>query len=307
MTLRQRFEAISRLSTHGPSERVVMLAALYWANADGVLWPCMENWARMAGITVRTLQRVLKRLLQNGFLIVMSPSSGGPRKTVRYAIPALANPDSLSRLQHRNARHKTVTNEVCNPDIGAQRPRRSDGGTTTNNQENYNQQAVMDIFSRLGIEHLRDDPRATPDRLAWIEREAPTKKMPGAWAASCIREGWSVPEPSPADSAATCKAMRDHALANFDAMPELTRRGLLATARQQFPNLCNLEEDHPAMRGAVAKVILQDSKPRCGDGCHAATYGVHSGHGPTDQSDSSGGKSERANALCDRQGGGRSP
>lgn len=44
-----------------------------------------------------------------------------------------------------------------------------------------------------------------------------------------------------------------------------------------------------------------------GNGCHAATYGVHSGHGTTDEGDSGGGEGERSNTLRDRQGRGRGP
>lgn len=44
-----------------------------------------------------------------------------------------------------------------------------------------------------------------------------------------------------------------------------------------------------------------------GDGCHAATHGVHSGHGSTDEGHSGGGEGERSNALRDRQGRGSGP
>ena len=44
-----------------------------------------------------------------------------------------------------------------------------------------------------------------------------------------------------------------------------------------------------------------------GIGCHAATHGVHSGHGSTDEGHSGGGEGERSNALCDRQGRGSGP
>jgi hypothetical protein len=44
-----------------------------------------------------------------------------------------------------------------------------------------------------------------------------------------------------------------------------------------------------------------------GDGCHAATYGVHSEHGSTDEGHSGGGEGERSNALRDRQGRGSGP
>ncbi|MFN7021510.1 MAG: hypothetical protein ACK4WH_09315 [Phycisphaerales bacterium] len=44
-----------------------------------------------------------------------------------------------------------------------------------------------------------------------------------------------------------------------------------------------------------------------GDGCYAATHGVHSGHGSTDEGHSGGGEGERPNALRDRQGRGSGP
>lgn len=44
-----------------------------------------------------------------------------------------------------------------------------------------------------------------------------------------------------------------------------------------------------------------------GESCHAATPGVHSGHGSTDEGHSGGGEGERSNALRNLQGRGSGP
>lgn len=59
---------------------------------------------------------------------------------------------------------------------------------------------------------------------------------------------------------------------------------------------------HP---GSAAWLVAVGESMGCS--CHAATYGVHSGHGTTDEGHSGGGEVERSNALCDRQGRGRGP
>lgn len=61
----------------------------------------------------------------------------------------------------------------------------------------------------------------------------------------------------------------------------------------------------PTHPGSVAWLVAVGES--MGDGCHAATHGVHSGHGSTDEGHSGGGEGERSNALRDRQGRGSGP
>lgn len=61
----------------------------------------------------------------------------------------------------------------------------------------------------------------------------------------------------------------------------------------------------PTHPGSAAWLIAVGES--IGTGCHAATYGVHSGHGTTDEGHSGGGEGERSNTLRDRQGCERGP
>jgi uncharacterized protein YdaU (DUF1376 family) len=118
---------------------------------------------------------------------------------------------------------------------------------------------VVDVFSRLGIENLRGHVNATPARVAWIEREADGKRSPQSWAAQCIRDGWAVPSPNPADVAASEKAVkqarRQEALARFEAMTSDQKRVVLDEVYQRFPNLVGKRIGQPGVRGAVATIV----------------------------------------------------
>lgn len=196
---------------------------------------------------------------------------------------------------------------------------------------NQPQTTVVDVLALLGLEHLRGNPNATPERLAWIERAAPGKKSPSGWAAACIRGGWAVPAPTEADAKAAGKAAREATLARFDAMPEVTRSVIRAAARSAYPNLADPRvhpDDSPGIRGAIAAVLAARetaadraagehahhiggvSDRDCGAkrySCGIATSAVYCGHGETDERDSGGGEGERSNALRDRQGCERGP
>jgi len=73
-----------------PSERAVLLAAVRWMNRDGELWPALSNWANMAGIHIRTLQRSLRRLQCAGIVQAVKAPCNGVRLGVRYRIVPIA-------------------------------------------------------------------------------------------------------------------------------------------------------------------------------------------------------------------------
>lgn len=269
MKVGDRFKAIGDAQTQGSAEKAVLLAALRWANDEGELWPSVENWARQSGLVTRSFRRVLRRMVRRGLIERIHTSAGGKAATSRYRIPALrdparqAGPKRLETLTHGqgliHAKHgppmpQTLTESAPNPDRECPKPCPTVRGTVMNSKENTNEQAAA-VLSRLGLERLRSHPNATPDRLAWIEREAHTKNSPAGWARRCIEEGWAVPEPSEADHAAAKRAERERRLAAFDAMPDDQRREVLHAARAQFPNLSDLPDDDNAVRGAVARIM----------------------------------------------------
>lgn len=254
--IRRRFEAIDGVPTKGTAERAALLAALRWVNAGGLLWPSLTNWARTAGMDPRALRRVLRRLTARGILRVVRESRGGAPVPSRYAIVALVTPDPESGVHPGPGVPRPRTVGAATPDREGPYPGPTVRRTVMNNQENNHEQgAAVDVFSRLGIEHLRGHVNATPERLAWVEREAPSKRSPGGWAAWCIEQGWDVPAPTAADETARRKAERESRLARFDALPEAERAAIMALVRRDFTNLSNLPDDDPAVRGAVAKVL----------------------------------------------------
>ncbi len=177
------------------AQRLTLLAAIRWADPEGVLYPSVLNWSKAAGLTPRGLQRALRQLEEMGLVQRVYVSTGGPAKTSQYRIPILAkNPDSDSGFYSQDTTTATPTQKSKNPDRREKKPRPGFGGTTKNGQENTQQQtSAVDVLSQLKLDSFRDHPNATPDRLEWIRQEAPKKQNPTGWAAACIRDGWDIP------------------------------------------------------------------------------------------------------------------
>jgi hypothetical protein len=131
--------ALRRLAdapTETLAQRAALLAAVMWADADGKLRPSMATWARVAGMKLRTLQRVLRQLEALGVVEQVRPSIGGHGRTTVYRVPLLdRNPDAVSGLEPRHTRPTTPTGETPNPDVDGSKPRPTVGGTSKNGLE----------------------------------------------------------------------------------------------------------------------------------------------------------------------------
>lgn len=255
-------DLIGQTPTKG-AERAVLLAALKWANPAGELWPSAANWAQQVGLTPRALQRTLRRLVERGIVEVVTSSVGGAGRTSRYRIPILdaRNPDRGSGLEAGSSHATTPTVEprtptvgTGNPDRGAPKPRPT-VTPSTRNQPTEQPTTGAGVVVALLSEELRKHPNATPERLAWIAREAPNKDNPSAWAASCVRGGWAAPPPTPEDQQALKREARHQRLAAFDALPPDQQRPILDAAFRAFPNLAGRDPSDSGVRGAVAKVL----------------------------------------------------
>lgn len=142
-------DAIANVSMSG-AERAVCLAALYWAGFDtGEFYPAVENWARMAAVRSRSLQRIVARLVSRGILQIVSQSRGGVNQKgrgitshYRLVIPGWTapNPDSQSGLEPRPSARRTPTAKPPNPDPRAVKPRPPVRGTSKNSHEQPPQQ-----------------------------------------------------------------------------------------------------------------------------------------------------------------------
>jgi hypothetical protein len=199
-------------------------------------------------------------MIERGLVEVVSASRGGGTST--YRIPLLAEdpgvmPES-SDVRPRQGVPRTPASRPQNPGKSSPKPRHDAGGTTRNHEKEQQPQpsaSVDDVFDRFGIQTLRGHPNATPERLAWIEREAPSKANPAGWAADCIRKAWQPPPPSPEQVKAAHRAAREARLAQFDAMPDHERADLVTRVRRQFTNLSDRAEDDRDFRSAIAKYM----------------------------------------------------
>lgn len=251
-----------------------------WRNSKtGEVRPAVSTIARAMGLSASTVRTYINQAIACGALELSGSRSGGRRPTTyRLNLPP-ANPPKSGGLS--GSHHTPNPPESVAHPAGFWSPtRRNPAGTPPKSGDeqpreqpmnNTNEQAVA-VLARLGLERLRSNPNATPDRLAWIEREAHTKKSPAGWARACIEEGWNLPEASEADQAAAKQAERDRRLAAFDAMPDDQRREVLQTVRRKFPNLSDCADDHYAVRGAVLKVMAE--RERADSGCTIRTNGV---------------------------------
>ncbi|MBU0637317.1 MAG: helix-turn-helix domain-containing protein [Planctomycetes bacterium] len=109
------------------SGRLVMLALADRANECGVCWPSMADIARRAALTRRTTERVVRRLIDAGELVILR-RGGGRRRTNTYAVRAgrtdaeltkLTDGETPSRAPGYSGQHRTL-----NPGGGAAKPRR---------------------------------------------------------------------------------------------------------------------------------------------------------------------------------------
>ena len=126
-------DRIAGLATDGAAERTAVLASLRWINRDGELWPSLENWAALAGLTPRSLRRVLRRLERRGIVVVVKASAGGTGRTARYRFPALtsSNPHAVSGIGRPQGTARVSTPAATNPDTESAlgQPRTRTGAT----------------------------------------------------------------------------------------------------------------------------------------------------------------------------------
>lgn len=249
--------------TESLSEQAMLLAAVGFADKDGCLHPSIKTWAGVARCNIRTAQRALESLVKNGIVEVVSRTSGGRGNTTIYRIPLLAeNPGVVPGLCDVKPRHggrETPASGPHNPGTTTPKPRHGAGGTTMKSQMNNHEQpavAVDDVFARFRIEHLRNHPNATPERLAYIEAAAPTKDYPDRFAAACIRDGYDVPP----KFQAVAKKERDRvereaSIERFNRMTPNEQRDVLNRAWALHPNLHGKPADAPGMAGAIHQVL----------------------------------------------------
>lgn len=276
----QRMDAIRKCSGTFGAERAVLLASIRWAGPDGRVCPSRDKWADMAGVKVRTLQRVLKKLVDRGIVKSLGPTDGGAYRTREYLIvPFVVASEADSGLvavtasetptprrgsddhEPRRQYTETPTPATANPDNGDREPRRHVTQSSSNHPGESSKTTNSGVVARLSSD-LQRHQNATPERLAWIEREAPTKRNPEAWAASCIRAGWEVPVPSSAELArsklAGDRIRREANLTRFNAMKQMEREPILKKAMVAYPAVFGSGSDEnakAAQRSAISMAM----------------------------------------------------
>lgn len=234
--------AINRAPWSG-SVKHLALALLEWRDGTtGELWPAVRTIARAMSVAESTVRLRLREAEACGALVLTGHRRGG-RRPARYEMalpePGPNPPESggfnppKSGAEPTESRRRTHRISTPNPPESGPDP----SSIPPSNQPTTPAAVVVDSFSRLGIESLRGHANATPERIAWIAREAPSKANPSAWAAACIREAWEIPPPSEADVRAAARAERARLFAAFEALPDAERAEVLAEVERRLPNL----------------------------------------------------------------------
>lgn len=304
MSVWDRIADLADADTRGLAERSMLLAAIRWVDADGLLWPTLATWAHTAGLSRRGAQRAIQRLVDRGILEVVQQSRGGRRVASVYRLTLTSAPPPAAVTAHPVRSNGALTappvrskgGQTAHPvrGLGAEtahgapaklrtaRPLTAHGAPalrrTTKEQPEEEQpqqgDVVVDSFSRWGIESLRGDPNATPERIAWIDREAATKANPSAWAAACIRQGWAVPPPTPADADdhERRRAQREQRVEAWRALAEPERLAVLAKAERARPEhvsdwrMLRARPDYPHADPMVVHAIAKAMAGREGGG-----------------------------------------
>ena len=257
---RDQFDAIARSGTKGAA-RQALLSAVNWADPKtGQLWPSIDNWAGVAGLSPRGLQKAIRRLQVAEKIKALTNGKGGARNTTKWEVPLLA----VRKDEQGSPLSTTETPNVITEGANKRREKGEHGdaqprtGFTRRNREEPKQEPATTspdagVLLSLGLgKDLLRHANATPERLAWIARVAPTKSNPGGWAAQAIREGWNPPAVQMGGPGGMGAAER--ARAAVAGLNQERRAELLTRVRKTMPNLRGLPDDHAAVVGMIAQL-----------------------------------------------------
>lgn len=88
-------QALAASKIRGTPRFVLAVIAYHWNDRDEVAFPGMRRIADLCGVSVSTVSRAVRKLVESGDLVVDRPGRGG--MSARYALPAVV-PPSADRL-----------------------------------------------------------------------------------------------------------------------------------------------------------------------------------------------------------------
>jgi hypothetical protein len=278
---RKMFAAVAESGTDG-AERQLLLAAINWANRfTGELWPSVDEWRGVAGLSERGFQEARRRLVVANKMKALSHGLGGHQNPTVFRIEMLAvdaergAPDAPLSTPHakREGAHPMRGRGAPDAPRGApDAPKQQKKNQMKNQQQPAHRTPDAAVLISLGLDEAwMHHANATPDRIAWIAKVAPTKEVnPAGWARKAIETPYNPPTVAPGGAGGVSKTER--ARATVASLTHERRAELVARARQTWPNLAGFAEDSTEMVGAVAKLATGDSggtpRRRIGDGSY---------------------------------------
>jgi hypothetical protein len=194
---------------------LLLLVATY-ANADGICYPSNALLARAAGMSSRTVQRILAKLKADGELDIVTVGAGREQKRIirlkRYGL-AWTNEDSVTGVTVTPKKHVTAlspldTSQLCHPNNHVEQPTLRNGNgsrheTVTRPPAVHrhfwkrpkiaypeSEQEMHAVLEALGIEPNPDydgDFFAQMDASAWTIRGEPIRDWPAVYVARLER------------------------------------------------------------------------------------------------------------------------
>ncbi|MEO1584198.1 MAG: helix-turn-helix domain-containing protein [Planctomycetota bacterium] len=249
------------------TDRDVLRTLQTWASVrTWECWPSVSTIADAMGVDRRTVQRSLGRLRESGLLsdVGVMPAGQARIRIDTDRLNALAGepPDAEGERHDDTGGAAECRRGGVHKAAGG----RHDAAQTDQetNQITHHTTPAAAVASLLGSEDMLSHPNATPERLEWIAREAPTKNKPAGWAAGAIREAYVPPPPTDEDRRADRTIARNELLARFEALHPAAQADIQALAIEAInPTLDPSKPHHrKAIRGAIAQYIAaNESQP----------------------------------------------
>jgi hypothetical protein len=257
-----------------------------WNSGENIM-ATIKTIGEGAGLAERTVRQHLRTLESLGIVVSIGSTRGGiaraghglvPRRAVVLEKLLKMNPANSAGLD-RGPAQRTPADSAAFPVVkgGAlpgrerhdprQKPPPKGAAIAANqhlHQNHYNNSGDVASPTRFGpvvaglSKKLREHKNATPDRCQWLEREAPKKRNPSAFAATAIREAFAVPPPSAKVVQAAKRKRVEERFEEYQRLPERQKHEVLHKVWRAFPNLKGEPFTSGGVRGAIAQVMERE-------------------------------------------------
>jgi hypothetical protein len=253
-----------RDSTLDSREKLVLIMWVTFADGnDGAAWPSIARLAKATSLGKSTVRESLRELERLGWLVLVGSRKGG-RMSNRYRFQVPNPPDGGGLNPTLSGPQPDAQEPPTRQSVAPSPPHSVAEQTNQQIKEPTTQQHTADAEALLalgvGEEWLRH-ANATPERVAWLVREAKRKASPAGFVVAAIRDAYEVPKQRASDDGPASASKL--AAGPFDSMNADERAQWVTFARRRFRHLASASEyadDSPHIRVAVNKLVAECQK-----------------------------------------------